>query len=138
VPPVLGYPVQRPDTSRRFAPAGERGIPGSTRARNTADVVCAEVSERACPVHNFRTVRDLAPSVDQLVAEIGQLEHEEAALSRIRKKLHDQIDRGFGNDRKLRQEREISDQRRAIHRRIALLRAQLEAAQRSESNSSLG
>ena len=67
-------------------------------------------------------------SRDALLAEISRLEHEEASLSRSRAKLHDQIDRGFGNEAKLRQEREISDKRRGIQDRIALLRSQLNDA----------
>jgi septal ring factor EnvC (AmiA/AmiB activator) len=73
-------------------------------------------------------VTDDSQRIDDLVAEISRLEHEAAALSRARKKLHDQIDRGFGNEAKLRQERQVSDKRQELHRRIDVLRAQLETA----------
>ena len=62
---------------------------------------------------------------DWLLAEIGRLEREEAALSKLRRRLHEQIDRGISNDTLLQRERDVSDERRAIHRRIDELRAQL-------------
>ena len=60
-----------------------------------------------------------------LLAEIGRLEREEASLSKLRRRLHEQIDRGIANDTLLQRERDVSDERRTIHRRIDELRAQL-------------
>jgi hypothetical protein len=68
---------------------------------------------------------DQSLTADQLAVEISRLEHQASSLSRARERLHDRIDRGFGNDAKLRQEREISDARRELYGRIDALRAQL-------------
>ena len=70
-------------------------------------------------------------SPDELAAEISRLEVEEAALSRVRKRLHDRIDGGLANESTHRQEREVSDQRRELHRRIDALRAQLDRIDRA-------
>jgi hypothetical protein len=61
----------------------------------------------------------------QLIAELRRLEREETELSALRRKLHDRIDSGFANEVTLRREREISDQRQAMHRRIAAVRLEL-------------
>jgi hypothetical protein len=61
----------------------------------------------------------------QLIAELRRLEREEAELSALRRKLHDRIDSGFANEVTRRREREISDQRHAMHRRIAAVRLEL-------------
>jgi hypothetical protein len=60
-----------------------------------------------------------------LIAELRRLEQEEARLSALRRKLHDRIDSGFANEVTLRREREISDERLAMHRRIAVVRLEL-------------
>jgi hypothetical protein len=61
----------------------------------------------------------------QLIAELRRLEREEAELSALRRKLHYRIDSGFANEVTLRREREISDERLAMHRRIAAVRLEL-------------
>ncbi len=60
-----------------------------------------------------------------LAAELEQLVHEERQLSAVRRRLHEQIDKGFPNDVIFRREREVSDRRRALHRRIDALRNSL-------------
>jgi hypothetical protein len=61
----------------------------------------------------------------ELVAELRRLEQEEVELSALRRKLHDRIDSGFGNEVTLRREREVSDERLAMHRRIAAVSLEL-------------
>ena len=68
---------------------------------------------------------DESLTADQLTAQISRLEHQGASLSRVRERLHDRIDRGFGNEARLRQEREISAARRDVYGQIDALRAQL-------------
>jgi hypothetical protein len=61
----------------------------------------------------------------RLIAELPRLEQEQADLSALRRKLHDRIDSGFGNEVTLRREGEVSDQRLAMRRRIAAVRLEL-------------
>ena len=62
----------------------------------------------------------------ELLVELSRLEREADRLSAARAKLHKVIDAGFASDVTRRREREVSDQRRALHRRIDALRADLE------------
>lgn len=64
--------------------------------------------------------------VDDLRAELAQLEAHEALLSAKRRQLHQQIDYGYGSDATRAHEREISDERRQLHRRIDALRERLQ------------
>ena len=65
------------------------------------------------------------PDLDELLSELHRLERDERELSAVRRKLHDRVDLGFPNDVTLRRERQISDERQALHRRIAVVRNQL-------------
>lgn len=65
------------------------------------------------------------PDFDELLAELMQLDREESELSAARARLHDRLDLGFPNELSRKRERQISDERRALHRRIDALRAQL-------------
>ena len=70
---------------------------------------------------------DEARSLGVLRAELEILEWEERQLSLLRRRLHEQIDRGFPNDLQLARERRVSTQRRRLHRLIGILRARLES-----------
>jgi hypothetical protein len=59
---------------------------------------------------------------DALREELALLEDAEARLSAERRRLHDQIDHGFASATTLAHEREVSDERRELHRRIDALR----------------
>lgn len=61
-------------------------------------------------------------SVDGLRAELAQLVAEEERLSAERDRLHNKIDFGFGTDESRAREREVSDARQDVHRRIDSLR----------------
>jgi hypothetical protein len=61
-------------------------------------------------------------SLDDLHAELARLEAEEAQLSAVRDRLHNQIDFGFGSETARAREREVSDERQELHRRIDELR----------------
>ena len=61
---------------------------------------------------NLREVRE----------ELARLEAEEARLSAARDRLHKQIDLGFETQTTRAREREVSDERRQLHQRIASLR----------------
>jgi 50S ribosomal subunit-associated GTPase HflX len=69
------------------------------------------------------------PTLDDLHGELARLEAEEARLSATRKRLQDQIDFGFESGMTRDREREVSDERQEIHRRIDELRVQLRARQ---------
>jgi len=60
-----------------------------------------------------------------LAAELASLQRDEVHLSALRRRLHEQIDRGFPNDIVLQRERKVSVERRELHRRIDALRAVL-------------
>ena len=64
-------------------------------------------------------------SVDGLRAELAQLLVEEERLSAERQRLHDRIDFGFGSDETRAREREVSDARQELHRRISSIREQI-------------
>ena len=70
------------------------------------------------------------PDYVDLRAELEQLERQEAHVSALRRRLHNQLDLGFPNDLTRAREREISAERRTLHERIDLLRAAIaDAAQ---------
>lgn len=71
----------------------------------------------------------MEPSLDELHDELARLEAEEAQLSAARDRLHNQIDFGFGSETARAREREVSDERQALHRRIDELRKLLRAKQ---------
>ena len=62
---------------------------------------------------------------EDLQSELTELEAEEARLSAERGRLHDKIDFGFGTAGTKEREREISDARLDIHRRIDALKERL-------------
>jgi regulator of replication initiation timing len=64
-------------------------------------------------------------SVDGLRAELAQLVAEEERLSAERDRLHNKIDFGFGTDETRAREREVSDARQDVHRRIDAIRQQI-------------
>lgn len=64
-------------------------------------------------------------SPEDLRAELARLEGEEAKLSALRGRLQDRIDLGFESETTRSREREISDERRELHRRIDSIRARL-------------
>jgi chromosome segregation ATPase len=64
-------------------------------------------------------------SVDDVRRELADLEAEEARLSAARSHLQHQIDFGFETASTREREREVSDARRDVHRRIDSLRALL-------------
>lgn len=64
-------------------------------------------------------------NLDDLRAELERLEREEAELSAVRERLQHQIDFGFESETTRAREREISDERQALHRRIDSIRARL-------------
>ena len=61
-------------------------------------------------------------NVAGLRAELALLEAQEAQFSAKRHHLHNQIDFGYASEATLAREREISDERRQLHRRIDELR----------------
>ena len=61
-------------------------------------------------------------SLDDLRDELARLEAEEAQLSAVRDRLHQQIDFGYGSETTRAREREVSDERRELHQRIDSLR----------------
>lgn len=56
--------------------------------------------------------------VDELRRELKALEDAEALVSAKRNRLHQQIDFGFADESARAREREVSDERRELHRRI--------------------
>ena len=66
-------------------------------------------------------------SLDQIREELAVLEAEEARLTSVRGRLHDQIDFGFATEATRAREREISDERRRVHDRINALRELLDS-----------
>jgi len=69
------------------------------------------------------------PTLDDLRGELALLEAEEARLSATRQRLQDQIDFGFESGMTRDREREVSDERQEVHRRIDELRELLRARQ---------
>jgi hypothetical protein len=70
-------------------------------------------------------------SVDDLRRELSSLEVDEARLSAVRRHLQHQIDFGFESATTREREREVSDERQEIHRRIDSLKELLSARQDS-------
>ena len=66
-------------------------------------------------------------SLDELRKELGVLEARAAQLSAMRSHLHHQIDFGFESSTTRDREREISDERQEVHRRIDTVRELLRA-----------
>jgi chromosome segregation ATPase len=67
-------------------------------------------------------------NLDALREELAALEAEQAQVSAVRRRLHDQIDYGFATETTRAREREVSDHRPQLHRRIDELREQLGAS----------
>jgi hypothetical protein len=61
-------------------------------------------------------------NTDEVRTELARLEAEEALVSAQRRHLHHQIDFGYASDETRAREREISDRRHELHRRIDELR----------------
>jgi hypothetical protein len=70
-------------------------------------------------------------SVDDLRRELSSLEVDEARLSAVRRHLQHQIDFGFESATTREREREVSDERQEIHRRIDSLKELLRTRQNS-------
>jgi regulator of replication initiation timing len=68
-------------------------------------------------------------SLDGLRAELTELLAEQERLTAERQRLHDKIDFGFGNDETRAREREVSDARQDVHRRIEALRGRIGTAE---------
>jgi hypothetical protein len=68
-------------------------------------------------------------SIDELRTQLAKLEAAEARLSAERSRLHNQIDFGFETTSTREREREVSDARRELQRRIDELKKQLETQQ---------
>jgi uncharacterized coiled-coil DUF342 family protein len=69
------------------------------------------------------------PDIDELMLELEQLEHSEREISALRSKIFDRL-ASFPNEITQQKEREVSAERRALHRRIDELRAQLSPVRR--------
>jgi hypothetical protein len=63
--------------------------------------------------------------LEELRAELEQLESEEREISGIRRQMHERIDRGFPTELLIQQEQKLSKERRALHAKIDALRAAL-------------
>jgi chromosome segregation ATPase len=61
-------------------------------------------------------------SLDELRSEIADLEAEEGRLSAMRRHLQHQIDFGFESATSREREREVSDERQEVHRRLDALK----------------
>ncbi len=70
-----------------------------------------------------------SPSVDDLRVELAALEAKAAQLSQMRNHLQHQIDFGFETSSTREREREVSDERRELHRRIDSLKTTLRASE---------
>jgi chromosome segregation ATPase len=68
---------------------------------------------------------------DDLRTELSRLEAEEAKLSAIRERLQHQIDFGYASETTRAHEREVSDERQELHRRIDSIRARLGEPQKA-------
>jgi len=68
-------------------------------------------------------------SLDDLRREIADLEAEEERLSAVRRHLQHQIDFGFESPTTREREREVSDERQAVHRRLDALKELLRSRQ---------
>ena len=70
------------------------------------------------------------PSIDELRGELAVLEAKAARLSQSRSHLQRQIDFGFETSSTREREREVSDERNELHRRIDSLKATLHAQEK--------
>jgi hypothetical protein len=61
-------------------------------------------------------------SIEDLRGELAALEARAVQLSQMRSHLHHQIDFGFESSTSREREREVSDERRELHRQIDSLR----------------
>lgn len=77
-------------------------------------------STRRLPLPIHRPMEET--TLDELREELAVLEAEEARLTAVRRRLHDQIDFGFASEGTRAREREISNERRELHDRINALR----------------
>jgi chromosome segregation ATPase len=68
-------------------------------------------------------------SLDDLRREIADLEAEEERLSAMRRHLQHQIDFGYESATTREREREVSDERQEVHRRIDALKELVRARQ---------
>jgi hypothetical protein len=68
-------------------------------------------------------------SIDELRAQLDDLEARAALLSQKRSHLHHQIDFGFETTTSREREREVSDERRELHRQIDAIRELVRARQ---------
>jgi 50S ribosomal subunit-associated GTPase HflX len=66
-------------------------------------------------------------SIHDLRGELADLEAQAARLSQMRSHLHHQIDFGFETGTTREREREVSDERRELYRRIDSLKQTLRA-----------
>ncbi len=73
--------------------------------------------------------KEAEASVDDLRSELASLEAENERLSAVRRHLQQQIDFGYESASTREREREISDERREVHRRIDSLRELLRERQ---------
>jgi hypothetical protein len=71
-------------------------------------------------------------SLDDLFAELADMQAAEARLSAERNRLQDKIDFGFGTESTREREREVSDKRRELHQRIDAVREQLRKHQAAQ------
>jgi hypothetical protein len=65
--------------------------------------------------------------IDELRAELADLEARAAQLSQVRSHLHRQIDFGFETSTSREREREVSDERRELHEQINSIRELIQA-----------
>ena len=70
-----------------------------------------------------------SPDIDELVLELEQLEHREREISALRSNIFDRL-ASFPNEITQQKEREVSAERRTLHRRIDELRPQLSPLRR--------
>jgi len=68
-------------------------------------------------------------TLDDLRKELAHLEVEEARLSAVRGRLQHQIDFGFETTSTRERERDVSDERQELHRRIDALKERVRALQ---------
>lgn len=71
------------------------------------------------------------PTTDELRDELAALEAKAAGLSQMRSHLQRQIDFGFETSSTREREREVSDERRELHRRIDSLKETLRAQEQT-------
>jgi hypothetical protein len=67
----------------------------------------------------------IEPTLGSLAEELAALEAEEAQVSAERRRLQEQIDRGFGTEMSRAREREVSIRRRELHLQIDAIRGRL-------------